>query len=277
MNITASDVNKLRQQTGLGMMDCKKALVEAGGDFEKAVEILRKKGQKVAANRTDKEAKEGLVIAKATPDGKRGVILTLNCETDFVAKTEGFTSIANKIAEIAIEKAPKSADELKSLSFNGNGQTVNDRITEEIGKSGEKIELSSYYLVEAEKVVAYNHPGNKVASIVGLNKSGDKVQEVAKDVAMQIAAMAPIAIDKDDVPKEVIDKEIEIGKEQARSEGKPEQMLEKIALGKLSRFYKDYTLLNQDFIKDSKKTVGQYLKEAENGLTVTSFKRLSLG
>ena len=277
MNITASDVNKLRQQTGLGMMDCKKALVEAVGDFEKAIEILRKKGQKVAANRTDKEAKEGLVIAKATDDGKKGVILTLNCETDFVAKTEGFTSIANKIAEIAADKAPKSAEELKNLSFNGNGQTVSERITEEIGKSGEKMEISSYYLVEAEKVVAYNHPGNKVASIVGLNKGGEKVQEVAKDIAMQIAAMSPIAIDKDDVPKDVIEKEIEIGKEQARSEGKPEPMLEKIAQGKLSRFYKDYTLLNQDFIKDSKKTVGQYLKEAENGLTVTSFKRLALG
>lgn len=277
MNITASDVNKLRQQTGLGMMDCKKALVESEGDFEKAIEILRKKGQKVAANRTDKEAKEGLVIAKSAADGKRGVILALNCETDFVAKTEGFTSVANKIAEIAAEKAPRSADELRNLSFNGNGQTVNERITEEIGKSGEKIELSAYYLVEAEKVVAYNHPGNKVASVVGMNKGGEKIQEVARDVAMQIAAMAPIAIDKDDVPKEVIDKEIEIGKEQARAEGKPEPMLEKIALGKLSRFYKDYTLLNQDFIKDSKKTVGQYLKEAESGLTVTSFKRLSLG
>lgn len=277
MTITASDVNKLRQQTGLGMMDCKNALVESGGDFEKAIEILRKKGQKVAANRTDKEAKEGLVIAKSTSDGKRGVIFTLNCETDFVAKTEGFTSIANKIAEIAVSKAPKSTEELKSLSFNGNGQTIGDRITEEIGKSGEKIELSAYYLVEAEKVVAYNHPGNKVASIVGLNKGGEKIQEVAKDVAMQIAAMAPIAVDKDDVPKDVIEKEIEIGKEQARTEGKPEQMLEKIALGKLSRFYKDYTLLNQDFIKDNKKTVGQYLKETENGLTVTSFKRLSLG
>lgn len=259
------------------MMDCKKALVEAEGDFEKAIEILRKKGQKVAANRTDKEAKEGMVIAKSTSDGKRGVIFTLNCETDFVAKTEGFTSIAAKIAEIAVEKAPKTAEELKNLSYNGNGQTIADRITEEIGKSGEKIELSAYYLVEAEKVVAYNHPGNKVASIVGLNKSNEKIQELGKDVAMQIAAMAPIAIDKDDVPKEVIDKEIEIGKEQARTEGKPEQMLEKIAVGKLSRFYKDYTLLNQDFIKDNKKTVGQYLKEAETGLTVTSFKRLSLG
>lgn len=276
MNITATDVNKLRQQTGLGMMDCKKALVEAEGDFEKAIEILRKKGQKVAANRTDKEAKEGIVIAKVTSDGKRGVILTLNCETDFVAKTEDFTSVANKIAELAIQKAPKTAEELKNLSFNENGLTVGDKITEVIGKSGEKIELSSYYLVEAENVVAYNHPGNKVASIVGLNKSGEKIQEVGKDVAMQIAAMSPIAIDKDDVPKDVIEKEIEIGKEQARSEGKPEPMLEKIALGKLNRFYKDYTLLNQDFIKDSKKTVGQYLKESENGLTVTTFKRLSL-
>ncbi len=277
MNITASDVNSLRQQTGLGMMDCKKALVEAEGNFEKAIEILRKKGQKVAANRTDKEAKEGLVIAKSTADGKRGVILTLNCETDFVAKTDGFISIAHKIAEIAVEKAPKTTEELKNLSFNGNGQTILDRITEEIGKIGEKIEISAFYILEAEKVFGYNHPGNKVASIVGLNKGGENIQEVAKDVAMQIAAMAPIAIDKNDVPKEIIEKEIEIGKEQARTEGKPEQMLEKIALGKLVRFYKDYTLLNQDFIKDNKKTVAQYLKESENGLTVTSFKRLALG
>lgn len=258
------------------MMDCKNALVESAGDFEKAIEILRKKGQKVAANRTDKEAKEGLVVAKSASDGKRGVILTLNCETDFVAKTEGFGAMVNKIADIAVENGVKSAGDLVNFSFAGNGQTIKDRITEEIGKSGEKMELSAYFLVEAEKVVAYNHPGNKVASIVGLNKSGDKIQDAAKDVAMQIAAMSPIAIDKDDVPKDVIEKEIEIGKEQARAEGKPEQMLEKIALGKLTRFYKDYTLLNQDFIKDNKKTVGQYLKETENGLTVTSFKRLAL-
>ncbi|MBN4062393.1 MAG: elongation factor Ts [Flavobacteriales bacterium] len=272
--ITAADVNTLRKQTGSGMMDCKNALVEADGDFEKAVEALRKKGQKVAAKRGDKDANEGLVIAKAANGGKKGVIITLNCETDFVAKNDNFGLLANKIVEIAIQHAPSSLDNLKTLPFEGNGQTISEKIIEEVGKIGEKIELSAYEIVEGETVFAYNHPGNKVASVVGLNKSG--TEELAKDVAMQIAAMSPIAIDESEVPTDVVEKEIEIGKEQAINEGKPAELAEKIAQGKLKKFYKESTLLNQDFIKDNKKSVGQYLKEADNELSVTAFKRQAL-
>ena len=274
--ITASEVNSLRKQTGAGMMDCKKALVEAEGDFDKAIEILRKKGQKVAAKRGDRDANEGLVIAKSTSDGKKGVILTLNCETDFVAKNDDFTGFANKIVDLAIENQPASIDELKAISYDGNGLTIGEKIIEEVGKIGEKIDLSQYALVEAEKVVAYNHPGNKIASIVGLNKDVADSNELGKDVAMQVAAMAPVALNEDGVSQEIIDKEIEIGKEQARAEGKPENILEKIALGKLQKFYKENTLLHQQFIKDNKKSVSQYLKEQDKDLTVTRFERFAL-
>jgi elongation factor Ts len=274
--ITAADVNKLRLQTGAGMMDCKKALVEAEGDFQKAIELLRKKGQKVAANRSDKSANEGLVIAQTDNSGKSGVILVLNCETDFVAKNDDFSGFAYKLADMAVKKNINTSDELLAQSFDGNGITVNDKILEYVGKIGEKIEISALHRIQAERVVAYNHPGNKVASIVGLNKDGEVITEAAKDIAMQIAAMSPIAIDKADVSKEIIEKEIEIGKEQARAEGKPENILEKIAIGKLNKFYQENTLLNQEFIKDNKKTVGQYLKEKDKDLTVTAFKRLSL-
>ena len=274
--ITAADVNKLRQMTGSGMMDCKKALVEAEGDFDKAVEILRKKGQKVAAKRGDREASEGLVIAKSSEDGKRGVIAVLSCETDFVAKNEEFHQVAETIAGIGLDSGAGSVDELKGKSFAGNGQTIEEKITEMIGKIGEKIEISAYEMIEAENVVAYNHPGNQVASIVGLNQDGGNTNDAGRDVAMQIAAMNPIALDKDQVPQEVIDKEVEIGKELARKEGKPEAMLEKIALGRLNKFFKESTLLNQDFIKENKKSVAQYLKEVQDGLTVTDFKRHSL-
>ncbi len=274
--ITASDVNKLRQMTGSGMMDCKKALVESEGDFDKAVEILRKKGQKVAAKRGDREAGEGLVVAKSSEDGKRGVIAVLSCETDFVAKNEEFGQVANTIASIGLETGAASADELKTKSFDGNGLTIGEKITEMIGKIGEKIDLSAYDVIEASSVVAYNHPGNQIASIVGLNKEGDKTADAGRDVAMQIAAMNPVALDKDGVPQEVIDKEVEIGKELARKEGKPEAMLEKIAMGRLNKFFKESTLLNQDFIKENKKSVSAYLGDVEKGLTVTAFKRHSL-
>ena len=274
-NITAQDVNKLRTRTGSGMMDCKKALVEADGDFEKAVDILRKKGQKVAANRVDRDANEGLVIAKCDSSGKKGVLITLNCETDFVAKNDDFTSFANKISDIALDKLPNSIDELKSQPYESS-LTIGDKIVEYVGKIGEKIELSVFEKIASETVVAYNHPGNKTASIVGLNKNGEAMTDVAKDVAMQIAAMAPVAIDKDDVSADIIQREIEIGKEQARAEGKPEDILEKIALGKLNKFYQESTLLNQAFIKDNKKTVQQYLKDTDKDLTVTAFKRHSL-
>lgn len=273
--ISAADVNKLRQMTGAGMMDCKKALTEANGDFEQAVDYLRKKGQKVAANRSDRDAKEGVVIGKVTSDGKRGALVVLNCETDFVAKNDDFVKFTASILDLAIEKNPATLDELKTLDL--SGQTVEARVTEQVGKIGEKIELSAYEKVEAETVVAYNHPGNKVATLVGLNKTNsEKIAIAAKDVAMQVAAMAPVAIDKDDVDAKTLEREIEIGKEQARTEGKPEDMLEKIALGKLNKFYKESTLLNQEFIKDAKKSIRQYLDETEKGLTVTAFKRISL-
>jgi elongation factor Ts len=273
--ISAADVNKLRQMTGAGMMDCKKALTEANGNFDEAVDYLRKKGQKVAANRSDRDAKEGVVIGKTTADGKRGVLVVLNCETDFVAKNDAFVAFTTSILDLAIEKNPATLEELKGLAL--DGLTVEERVTEQVGKIGEKIELSSYEKVEAEKVVVYNHPGNKVATVVGFNKGGsDAIDVAAKDVAMQVAAMAPVALDKEDVDAKTLEREIEIGKEQARAEGKPEEMLEKIALGKLNKFYKESTLLNQEFIKDNKKSIRQYLDETEKGLIATGFKRISL-
>jgi elongation factor Ts len=276
MAITAAEVNKLRQMTGAGMMDCKKALEEAGGDFDKAIDFLRKKGQKVANNRADREAKEGLVIAKVTADGKKGVLVVVNCETDFVAKNEDFTNFANTIANIALEKQPANVDSLKSLPYAGNGITIADKVLEYVGKIGEKIDVSKYEVVEAAKVIAYNHPGNKLATIVGFNKANPS-DELAKDIAMQVAAMAPVAVDRGDVDAKTLERELEIAKEQIRQEGKPEEMVEKIAQGKINKFYKESTLLNQEFIKDGKKTVSQYIKEADKDLTVTGFKRIALG
>jgi elongation factor Ts len=271
--VTAADITKLRKFTGAGIMDCKNALVEADGDFEKAIEIIRKKGLAVAAKRADREAGEGVVLAKVTSDGKRGAMVVLNCETDFVAKNEGFIELTQSILDTAIEKAPGSLEELKNLQI--GGVKISDLILDKIAAIGEKIELSRYEKLEAAKVIAYIHPGNKLASMVGFNKENIENQ-VAKDIAMQIAAMNPVAVDEKDVPKNVIEKELEIGKEQARQEGKPENMLEKIALGKLNKFYKESTLLNQEFIKDNKKTVKQYLSEADKELSVTGFRRVSL-
>ncbi|MBL7941378.1 MAG: elongation factor Ts [Flavobacteriales bacterium] len=274
MSITAADVNKLRQITGAGMMDCKKALTESNGDFDAAIDLLRKKGQKVAANRSDRSANEGVVIARTTADGKRGVMIVLNCETDFVAKNADFGAVANNILDTAITGNPGSLDDLKALSYTGSNLTINDKITEEIGKIGEKIELSFYGVVNAESVYCYNHPGNKLAAMAGFNKNIS--EDVAKDVAMQIAAMAPVALDEKSVPEDVIQKEIEIGKELAINEGKPADMAEKIALGRLNKFYKESTLLNQEFIKDSKLTVSQYIKTVDKDATVTDFKRYGL-
>jgi elongation factor Ts len=275
MSITAADVNKLRQMTGAGMMDCKKALTEANGDFEKAIDELRKKGQKVAANRSDRDSKEGFVLAKVTSDNKRGVVLAINCETDFVSKNADFGKMVSNVVDIAIAKNPKTADELKALAYDNN-ITIADKLIEQTGVIGEKIELTKFGSIEAPFVIAYNHPGNQLANIVGF--SSEKVNaDVAKDVAMQVAAMAPVAVDKGDVDAETIKREIEVGKEQAREEGKPEDMLEKIAMGKLNKFYKESTLLNQEFIKDNKKTIAQYLNDSEKGLTVTGFKRIALG
>jgi len=272
--ITAAEINKLRQMTGAGMMDCKKALTEAGGDFEKAIDELRKKGQKVAANRSDRDAKEGYILAGTSQDNKHGVVLAVNCETDFVAKNEEFGKMVSRIVDIAISKKPKTIDELRALSFDGK-LTIADKLIEQTGVIGEKIELNKYDTIEAPFVIAYNHPGNRLANIVGFSAPNVSV-EVAKDVAMQVAAMAPVAVDKADVDAEMVQREIEVGKEQARQEGKPEEMLEKIAIGKLNKFYKESTLLNQEFIKDNKKTVAQYLNDSQKGLTVTSFKRVAL-
>lgn len=272
--ITAADVNKLRQQTGAGMMDCKKALMEANGDFEAAIDFLRKKGQKVAVNRSDRDAKEGLVLAKVSSDAKKGVMLVLNCETDFVAMNQDFIGFANDLLDLSLSKGVKSTDELKEQNL--NGEKVSDKLFDLIGKIGEKIEVSQLEVLEGSKVIIYNHPGNKLSAMVALS-SPNAPEDIAKDVAMQIAAMAPVAIDKDDVDTEMLKREIEIGKEQARQEGKPEEMLEKIAMGKLNKFYKENTLLNQSYIKDEKKTISQLLNEAEKGLTVTGFKRIKLG
>jgi elongation factor Ts len=271
--ITSADVAKLRRVTLAGMMDCKKALEEADGNFDKAIEIIRKKGQAVASKRADREATEGVVLAKVSADGKYGALTVLNSESDFVAINSGFIEFATKILDIAIAKKPLSLEELKALPMDGG--KVGDKVIEYIGIIGEKLELSYFDKVEASHVQAYIHPGNRLATLVGFNKSGIDIQ-VYKDVAMQVAAMNPVAVDKADVPEKVIAQEIEIGKEQARRDGKPEEMLEKIAQGKLGKFYKESTLLNQEFIKDSKQTIAQYLKSSDKDLTVTSFKRFTL-
>jgi len=274
-NITAAEVNKLRQMTGAGMMDCKNALVESNGDIENAIDYLRKKGQKVANKRADRESNEGLVIAKANKDGSFGIITMLNCETDFVAKNQEFIDLANAISEIALNNKPKNLEELNSLKL--DNRTIAEHVSDYMGKTGEKIQLNEYVFIEAPKVFVYNHNGNKLASMMGFNKSEAKdIDQVGKDVVMQIAAMSPVAIDKDDVDPTTVQREIEIGKEQAREEGKPEEMLEKIALGKLNKFYKESTLLNQEFIKDSKKTIAQYLSESDKDLKVVSFNRVSV-
>jgi len=273
-NITAAEVNQLRKITGAGMMDCKKALEEANGNTEEAIDILRKKGQKVANKRADKEARQGIVMAKCTGDKKFAAIIMLNCETDFVAKNEEFVATAQKILDLALTSRPRSQEEL--ISLNLDGHPVSEHVTELIGKIGEKMNLAHYEFIEAPKVYSYNHQGNRLATILGLNKA-DASEQVGHELAMQVAAMNPVAIDKDDVSKELVEREIEIGKEQARNEGKPETMLEKIAMGKLNKFYQESTLLNQEFVRDTKISVRQYLQQHDKDLKVTAFKRLMLG
>ncbi|WP_395808485.1 translation elongation factor Ts [Daejeonella sp.] len=275
VQITAADVNKLRQQTGAGMMDCKKALTEANGDFEAAIDNLRKKGAKVAASRQDRESNEGVVIAKTTADGKRGVVVEFNCETDFVAKNADFVAFANSIADLAIEKNPSSLEQLLELDL--NGEKLADTIISQIGKIGEKVGVSKFENVTGEKVIAYIHGNFRLGVLVALSSNPASADEVGKDVAMQIAAMNPVAIDKGDVDSKTIERELEIAKDVIRAEGKPEEMVEKIAAGKLNKFYKDSTLLNQEFVKDSSKTVAQFLNDVEKGLTVSAFKRVQLG
>ncbi len=271
--IKAADVVKLRKMTGAGMMDCKKALQEADGDFDKATEIIRKKGQAVANKRADREASEGVVLAKTSGDRKQGFMIVLNCETDFVAMNDDFVKFAESILELALENQPASLDELKSLSLAGN--TVGDAVTEQIGIIGEKLDLSFYDKIDSTQVTAYIHPGNKLASIIGLNQDVSD-EQVGKNIAMQVAAMNPVAVDKENISQEVQDREIEIGKDQARREGKPEEILEKIAMGKLNKFFRENTLLNQDFVKENKKSVKQYLQEMDKELTVTGFIRFGL-
>jgi len=274
--ITAAEVNKLRQLTGAGMMDCKNALIESEGDVEKAIDILRKKGQKLALKRADRDANQGIVIAKTDDDRKFAGIIMLNCETDFVAKNEEFIDYAHKVLDIAVSQKCKSLDDLKALTI--DGRTIAEGVTDLIGKTGEKMALAHYEYVEAPRVIAYNHFGNRLATILGFNlDSVETLDEVGKFVAMQVAAMSPVAIDKDDVPKDIIEREIEIGKDQARAEGKPEEMVEKIALGKLNKFYKESTLMNQEFINDSKLSIRDYITKANKDLTVTKFHRLQLG
>ena len=271
-NISASDVGKLRKQTGSGMMDCKKALVEANGDFDLAVDILRKKGQKVAAKRADRQAMEGVVIAKTNDNNSKAILISLNCETDFVAKNEDFIAIAQDILDTAVSADLSSAEAIHELKLS-NGMTVAEKVLEQTGVIGEKIEISAQ-LIEDVQVSSYIHAGNRLATLVGFNATTDL--QVARDVAMQVAAMNPLAVDKDGIDQETIDRELEIAKDLARQEGKPEEMLEKIAFGRLNKFYKENTLLNQAFIKDGKKTVAQYLKDQHDSLSVTCFKRVGL-
>ena len=273
VKITAAEVNKLRQTTGAGMMDCKKALVESEGDFEKAIEILRKKGQKVAANRADRESTEGAAIAKVNDAKTSGVAVVLGCETDFVGKNENFVKLANDFADLAF----KYADKESFLAADFGGMTVADKLIEQTGVIGEKLEITAFEKIEAPFVGSYIHAGNKIATLVGLSANVAGAEEVAKDVAMQVAAMNPIALDEAGVDASVIDKEIEIAKDQLRQEGKPEAMLDNIAKGKLNRFFKDNTLVNQDFIKDSKVSVANYVKTIGKDVKVVNYKRVALG
>jgi elongation factor Ts len=276
MAISAQEVNKLRQQTGAGMMDCKKALVEADGDFDKAIEILRKKGQKVSASRADRETTEGVVLAKTNEDGTEGVLIAFTCETDFVAKNEDFVSMGNKVLDIAFNEKPGTVEDLKAIK--SGETTLGEEITELIGKIGEKLDISAYQVLSGEAVVPYIHAGSKLGVLVALkNTDGTDVAAPAKDVAMQIAAMNPVAVDKDGVDPTIVEKEIEIGKEQARQEGKPENIIEKIAMGKLQKFYKENTLLSQAFVKDNSQSISQYLDGVQKGMTVEAFKRVAIG
>ncbi len=276
VKISAKDVAALRRETGAGMMDCKKALTEAGGDIEAAKDILRKKGQKLSAKRADRDAKEGVVIALASSDGTKGIVINLSSETDFVAKNADFIALAQKVADITLEAFPSSLDDLLATDF-GNGVSIGDKVTEYMGVIGEKVEVKKYEHLESDMVVPYIHAGYRRGVLIGLNKAGD-FADAGKNVAMQVAAMNPIAVDKGDVDTSVVEKEIEIGKELARNEGKPEAMLDKIAMGRLNKFYKESTLLNQEYVKGSgKETVSAYLKGIDNDLTVTAFRHVGLG
>ena len=272
MNITAADVAKLRKATGAGMMDCKNALTEAEGNFDRAIEIIREKGKLVASKRADRESSEGVVLSKVSEDKSFGAVLSLNCETDFVAKNENFISLTDKILTHAIASKCTTLDEVKALVM--DGRTIGEQVLEQTGIIGEKIELPYYACIAAENVVPYIHPGNKLATLVGFTKSIE--YQAGRDVAMQIAAMSPVAVDSGDVAPEIVEQELKIAKEKFRLEGKPEAMLDKIAQGALNKFYKDSTLLNQDFVKDNKSTIRQYLNSVDKDVKVTTFIRFTL-
>jgi elongation factor Ts len=276
VKISAADVKKLRDMTGAGMMDCKKALTEAEGEFDKAVELLRKKGQKLSAKRADREATEGVVLALVSDDHKKGIIVKLSSETDFVAKNESFVNLTKEFAAIALNEFPATREELLALPYK-DGITIGEKVIEQVGVIGEKIELASYERLEADQVAPYIHMGNKAGVLVGLNKDNAAYFDAGRDVAMQVAAMKPIAVSKDGVDQAILDKELEIGKEQARQEGKPEAILEKIAMGKVNKFLKENTLMAQVFVKGNKETVAEYLKSLDKELTVTDFKHVTLG
>ncbi|ABG60277.1 translation elongation factor Ts [Cytophaga hutchinsonii] len=274
--ITAAEVNKLRTMTGAGMMDCKKALTESGGDFEAAIDILRKKGQKVSAARAENTTSEGIVSITVSADGKNGKLVALACETEPVSKVADFKNLSEAIMAVAVAKKPATTEELSALPL-ADGRTVQEHIIDLTGKIGEKVTITSYVSMDGEQVVPYIHSNGKLGVMVALKNTGGKdCSEAGRDVAMQAAAMKPVALDKDDVDPKTVEREIEIGKEQARAEGKPEAMLEKIALGKLNKFYKDATLLNQEFVKDNSKSISQMLDGFHKGLTVSAFVRISL-
>lgn len=281
MKISAKEVKKLRDITGAGMMDCKKALVEAEGDIDKAIDLLRKKGQKLATKRADRDASEGAVIALTSHNRNNGVIMKLGCETDFVAKGDGFIALAKSFAELALKKLPDTLEDFLALNYEGSEMSVAEKIIEQTGVIGEKLEISKYgKIVTAAgegQVIPYIHAGYRAGVLVALNLEGPNLIEGGKNVAMQVAAMRPIAVDKDGVDASVVEKEIEIGREQARQEGKPEAILDKIAMGRLNKFYKERTLLNQIYVKStSKETVTQYLQSIDKKLTVTEFKHVEL-
>jgi elongation factor Ts len=274
-NISAADIKKLRDMTDAGMMDCKKALEATEGDFDAAVDFLRKQGLKLAAKRADRDATEGCVIAKVHSSRNYGIILRLSCETDFVAKNENFVAFANAIADVAVANRPENLAALLALEL--DGVAIAERVAEQVGKIGEKIELAQYDHIGSSQVAAYIHTGNRAAVLVAINQENAEALDAAKAVAMQVAAMKPVALDKDDVDATVVTREMEVAKDLARNEGKPEEMLEKIALGRLNKFYKENTLLNQEFVRDSSKTVAQYLDSVSKGLTVKGFKHIALG
>jgi len=274
--ITATEVNNLRKMTGAGLMDCKKALQETNGDVEAAIDVLRKKGQKLATKRADREANEGVIVAKTTEDGKKGIIVNLSCETDFVAKNDEFVKAANELADIALNNDINSLDQFLDADYNGT--PIRSAVEEMVGKIGEKIEVSNFERVEDEQVVPYIHAGNKIGVLVAMNKNGSEdITQIGRDVAMQIAAMSPVAVDETEVAQETIDRELAIGREIAVAEGKPENIIENIAQGKLKRFFKDNTLINQPFVKDGSKTVAEVLKSTDPDLKINAFKRVALG